>query len=457
MSSQTAPRKRYKTRKRQQQRIFQRKDQWLGKEPGRATYFRYWYEPGKNQGTGRVRRKSLGTEDLDEAIRRLIELVDHEAPADPTTPDLVLMNIVLQNYIDNHVHTIRAKVPAKRSCALITEYMRAAVGPTYKVSDFNLPRQHAFIRHLAAKGLSAKTISTYLSTIKAAVNFAARPRLLVDSKGHEREGRMLSAPIFVQADEGAISKITNKPRSEPRSFCPSLEQLARFIDAIDGDGFNQDSGRHAALFRYVIIALNTWARPEAITELNVREQVDFQHGLVRLNPPGRTQNKKFRPTIRLTDNLRGWLLYWNLDKPIIRGVPGAHRRYGNHGAPIKHIGNATTRKVAAAAGVPGITPYTIRHFMATKARAMPGFPVSREERAVWLGHSDPAHRQTLWYEHQDMDYLENAAKATDAIMSALDGLCRKSLFAPGIERRGHLTVVKSTADAPFRDEDEATG
>jgi hypothetical protein len=64
------------------------------------------------------------------------------------------------------------------------------------------------------------------------------------------------------------------------------------------------------------MALNTWARPEAICELSVLRQVDFNLRIVDLNPPGRIQNKKVRPKIRLTDNLRGWLLYWNLNRPI---------------------------------------------------------------------------------------------------------------------------------------------
>lgn len=352
------------------------------------------------------------------------------------------MNSVLDYYLKNHAKDIRSKVPALRACTLFTEYMRSVTGEAaYKVSSFTLARQHAFIRWCAERSLSPKTISTYLSTIKAAINFAVRPRLFTDSKGVEREGQMLSAPVFIEVREGEISKITGKPRSKARSFCPSLEQMARFIDCIEGDGFNQDTGRHAALFRYAIIALNTWARPEAITDLNVDEQVDFRNGIVDLNPKGRAQNKKFRPSIRLTDNLKGWLLYWNLQKPIVRGVPGAYRRYVNHGAPIKHIGNATTKKVAIRAGVPELTPYTIRHFMATRVRAVPGIEVTREERSVWLGHTDPRHRMTSWYEHQDIDYLESAARATDAIMSALDKLCTKSLWAPGTTARLGLTVI----------------
>lgn len=371
-----------------------------------------------------------------------------EPPESPEDPTLVLGKAVLNYYLENHVPGIRAKVPAKRACALVHEYMTTATGSAaWKIGEFNLPRQHAFMRHLAGQKLAAKTISTYLSSIKAAVNFAARPRLFLDSRNIEREGRMLAAPTFVLVKEADVSKITGRPRSTPRSFCPTHEQLARFIDAIDGDGFNQDSGRQAALFRYVIMALNTWARPEAITDLIVSKQVDFQRGLVDLNPPERAQNKKFRPMIRLTDNLRGWLIYWNLDKPIIRGVPGAYRRYGRHGKPVNDVPPQTFRKVALSVDMPQLNRYALRHFMATRVRAVPGIPVTREERAMWLGHIDPQHRQTMWYERFDADHLEAARRATDATMEALDKLCTKRLWAPGTSVSHRLTVIGAPTEA----------
>ena len=367
------------------------------------------------------------------------------------------MASVLTYYLENHAKGIRSEAAARRACELVRGYMKTATGSAaFKVSDFNLPRQHAFMLWCAEEhDLSAKTISTYLSTIKAAVNFAVRPRIVVDSRGQEREGRMLSVGIVVDDDENKVVKVTGKAKSTPRAFCPSMEQMARFIDAIDGDGLSTDKGRQSSLFRYLIVALNTWARPEAITDLNVSTQVDFQHGLIDLNPPGRPQNKKFRPTIRLTNNLRGWLLYWNLEKPIVRGVPGARTRGLKHGKPLEHMPNWTVRRAAAAAGLPELTRYTLRHFMATRIRAVPGIPVSKEERATWLGHHDPSHRQTSWYEHTDADHLEAACRATDAIMAALDKICAKNLWAPGTEAGGRLTVIEPAL--VMRGRDNATG
>src|SRR5262249_39251809 len=154
-----------------------------------------------------------------------------------------------------------------------------------------------------------------------------------------------------------------------RDWIPSDAELAGIIDGLPEDK------EHEAAFRYVIMALNTWARPEAILELSVKRQVSFESGLVHLNPPGRPQvPNKQRPTISLTDNLRGWLLHWNLDFPLVY----FDRR-------VMRVDSRTLKKAAKAAGIDTtfVHRYMLRHYMATRVRKVDGIPVSREERAKW--------------------------------------------------------------------------
>ena len=86
----------------------------------------------------------------------------------------------------------------------------------------------------------------------------------------------------------------------------------------------------------------------------------------------------------------------------------------------------------------------LRHFMATRIRRVRGIPVPREERAVWLGHKDPEHKQTEWYESFDPDYLEAPMRATDAAIAAINHLCRRrSLIAPIVARTAlQLSVLR---------------
>lgn len=342
------------------------------------------------------------------------------------------MAVLLANYLDTHGATIRSENAARRACALCLEYLTAVTGSAAAtVADFSLPRQHAFMRWLREKRLSAKTIASYLGTIKAAANLGARPTIIIDSTGKEREAKFLTAPIFVDASEKTVCKVTGAPASKPRDYLPTFEIMAKFLDAIP------DDPEHEHVFRYTIIALNTWARPEAIIKADFNKQADFETGLLDLNQPGRAQTNKYRPIIRLTANLRGWLLHWDDGRPL---------RY--FGRPVDHIDLRTLKKIARPAGADRLTFYTLRHFMNTRAMGVPkAIKPDREERAMWMGHHDPHFGQTAHYERFDPSYLQGCLAATDAIMTKLDGLTTRALFAPGTVSGTGLTVIDGTGRA----------
>lgn len=415
----------------QQSRAWQFRDQWLGKEKGSPNFYRYWYAAdGKGR---RVNRESLGTGDLEEAKTRLVRLVLGDAPTDPLAPGEVYFAAVMRYYMDNHGNHIRSRAAAQRSFDLALTYLKAATGKDAPlVADFSLARQESFMRWCRdVHEITAKSISTYLAMIRAGMAYAAKPRIVIDSKGVEREARMLGALFFVQASEKEVVKVTGLARSMPRDFVPSDAQVAAFLDATFNELDEKELREREHLFRYSIMALNTWARPEAILELNISEQVDFANGLIDMNPRGRTQNNKYRPTIRLTDNLRGWLLHWNVERPVTY-----------MGQSVDDILPRTFKKVAARAGVPRMVRYSLRHYMNTRAMRVPAdIRPDREERATQMGHADQRFRTTMTYEHFDPDYLVKCAKATDAIMLVLDNLSTKRLFAPNSLPSRGLTVV----------------
>lgn len=415
-------------------RAWQFHEQWLSREKGSANFYRYWYV-GSESGRRRVNRESLGTDDLEEAKTRLVRIVLGDAPADPLAPDQVFFAAIMRYYMDNHGNRIRSRAAAQRAFDLALAYLKTATGrDAPSVADFGLARQENFMRWCRDEcGITAKSIATYLAMIRAGMAYAARPRIVLDSKGVEREARMLSAPFFVQASEKEVVRVTGLPRSRPRDFIPSDAQVAAFIDATYREDDEKEAREREHLFRYCIIALNTWARPEAILELNVAEQVDFATGLVDLNPKGRTQNNKYRPTIRLTDNLRGWLLHWNLERPIVY-----------FGQPVEDIPPRTIKKIGERAGVQQMVRYSLRHYMNTRTMRVPAdIRPDREERATQMGHHDPRFRTTMTYEHFDPDYLVKCMKATDAIMLALDKLGAKSLFAPEALPSLGLVVIEN--------------
>lgn len=123
-----------------------------------------------------------------------------------------------------------------------------------------------------------------------------------------------------------------------------------------------------------------------------------------------------------------------------------------YGQPVAKVDNRTLKAAAKRAGVSDwkkFTRYTFRHYMATRVRRVPGVTVAREERAKWMGHTDPEHRTTEhWYESQDADYLENVRQAIDGVFTAIATLTETALFAPGSVPGTRLTVIKK--DDPFK-------
>ena len=97
-------------------------------------------------------------------------------------------------------------------------------------------------------------------------------------------GRCIQA--LCRRDATAVNVRAQVPGTNPtpRDWLPTYEEFGRFIDGL--------GSRQEPVFRFIIIALNTWARPEAITDLRVQDQIDFRNGLVDLNPPGRRQTDK---------------------------------------------------------------------------------------------------------------------------------------------------------------------
>lgn len=150
---------------------------------------------------------------------------------------------------------------------------------------------------------------------------------------------------------------------------------------------------------YMEIAYATAARPQAILDLRWA-QVDFAAGLIRLNPDGRVQTAKRRPTVPMTPHLAQVL--------AIAFEGRACDFVIEHGAqPIASI----KKGFAAAAARVGLdaTPYTLRHTAAVHM-ANAGVPMS--EIASYMGHADSRITERVYARYLP-DYLRSAAAALD--------------------------------------------
>ncbi|RFC65057.1 hypothetical protein DYI37_04105 [Fulvimarina endophytica] len=371
---------------------------------------------------------------------------------------------VLSHYLENKriVSEEHARAAAKLVLHWLFEVKK--VPKAVKVSAFRRDWQEEFVVWSAAeKGHSSATISRNLSVVSAAVKFATKEQAVRDPDGNRRNVQLLSSAPQIRFEPRWIvetARENNLAVDMPRraDWVPTYEEVASFIDAI----------RAEHVFRFVILALNTWARRETIEELDLSKQVSLRNGLVDLNEPGRLQTHKRRPIIRLTDNLRAWMPAWEeADKALAKslreegrpvefkaGRPLIYRGQGagvikkamqrtnarwmlaEAGTDEKEIRRLTrkenNKELTAAvnqlveAGGHRITSRTFRSFMATRVRMVPGIRVDREQRQLWLGHLQQD--TTAHYEIVDSEYLREAAAATDAIIREIDRHCERSLW-----------------------------
>ena len=286
------------------------------------------------------------------------------------------------------------------------EERRKGKDKTARVADLTRLAQEAFWEHWHNNGLSPKSISTYMNYVKAAVNFAAEPQIITSADAERVEVQYLAYPVKVFDSEGVIADVLDAEVSQGRLWVPTYKELARWIDAIERDSD----------FRFIVMMLHTWARNNVLFSLRVSKQVDFEFDLIDLHPHGKRRSRKRNPVIPLTPGFRRWLEHWDKDKPIGASQNRAERRLNAMGDDIE---------------LPDMTVYVIRHFMATRVRAIDHIPVSEEQREEWMGHKAQSHATTSRYEQMDPDFLKNCALATDEVVRRIDAHMKvRSLIAP---------------------------
>jgi integrase len=158
---------------------------------------------------------------------------------------------------------------------------------------------------------------------------------------------------------------------------------------------------HMRLF--MILMLGTGARNEAICKLTW-EQIDFDAGLIYLNPPGRKQTSKRRPVVRMTPFVREQLSKFNDREGRVLSFRGKSFNTAHQGI----------EKAKGRAKLQGkVTPYSFRH---TVARWLRKEGVSPWEVGAQLGHKMPGYNITEMYASASPDYLENSAAAIEKLL-----------------------------------------
>lgn len=290
-------------------------------------------------------------------------------------PEDIPLSTVLMRYYKEHGSKIRSHDTILLSLNRWNEFF----GPI-TVAELTHALVEKFILKLEADGRKPGGVSRVLSDGRAALNRA------------KRLGELTHVPF-----------IRDVPRGEPIERAVSIDQMALLFDLIKSD--------HIKMF--CLMMANTMARPEAILQLH-RDQLDFEHKLIRLNPEGRKQTKKYRPTVPMTDTIEPWLKLMDNDHVITY-----------HGRTIRSV-KKTFHRLKTLDGLPDdFSPYSIRHTMAKELRKR-GVPPW--ELQGMLGHKAGGFRTTEVYAKYDPSYMSKARQAIDDIMNEIQKKCNTQII-----------------------------
>jgi integrase len=162
-------------------------------------------------------------------------------------------------------------------------------------------------------------------------------------------------------------------------------------------------------WRFLVLAVGTASREAALRELTW-EQIDFRLGRIRLNPEGRRQTKKRRPTVPIAPTVARELASWGRD--------------GSH--VISYYGKQlTTREFydllaerAAVTGGPNVIRHTVRTWLAEAG-------VPDAEADMFMGHKAEGSATGKRYIHRRPEYLRSVTEGIESLFDALSELVKR--------------------------------
>lgn len=330
---------------------------------------RLWYIRWTERGRGRER--STGAADAGQAQTELARFIENRAAeaARPREPGRIWVADVIGAYAAEHVPHVASVETAAAACDRLLSWWGGRV-----VGDISPQtcKEYARSRTFNGRQVKAGTAARELTVLRAALNHAVR------------EKRLAAAPY-----------VWTPQRAPARDRWLTRSEVARLIRAARRNRVSKAQGRHIPLF--ILMALYTGARRGALLDLRW-PQVDLERGLIDFNPPGRKRTNKGRPIIPVSPKLLTVLKHCR------------KRSRGDHVISRRGAGVASVktgfRNAARLAGLPGVTPHTLRH---TAGTWMAQRGVDLWKIAGYLGHSHA--RTTELYAHHSPHYLREAAEA----------------------------------------------
>lgn len=330
-----------------------------------AVYYIVW--PGNTRG------RSTGTGNRKIADQQLAAFILSGDPAEVTGSDLT----VSQMFEDYMIEHARPKTAAAR---------QAAVAQGYFAAHFQTGQP--------AAAVTEDDLDAYMAARRAGkLKITRDPKPAGDGSLRREMGVLMAAYNHAvrkkRLTRGNVPHVSLPPAPNPKDrwLTPPEEDALIAACPIPPEG----DGRLTRVYRFVMLALDTAARKDALENLTWT-QIDFQAGTIALNPAARLQTNKRRSVVPMSRRLRAVL-------------ERAHReRENNFVMDMTGDVREAFKTAVRRAGLQDVTPHTLRHTWATRAMRA-GVPP--HDVAGVLG--DDLKTVMKNYYHHHPDYMRGAA------------------------------------------------
>jgi len=410
--------------------IYQRGRFWLdyvrgaGRKPASSRLYIWWYDPD----SGRLRRKSTGESDVRLASDKLDE--HYHAHHRPTRQDQEVYTVseALIDYWLEHGSNRASRDSIKARLKLVTRFIEHEFD-TGRLRSALLPNDldKSFLAAFRAWALADPIVARKKDANGKWVNGASRKR----SEATVEESIIQLKAALNHALESKrvafLPSLKHRPRDEvtsERSYRLSIDGLAELLDySTRGAGrYAGHADRLIPLRRYLVGAICTLGRPDAVLDMSVAEergQWMREERRFALNPEGRIQTKKVRPVMPVIDLLHDFLSA--TDEWLVCKIVRSEQADGTGLTEQLRVASVRSGWDGARAelGIPdGWGPKLIRHSVST---ILARHRVNLVELEIALGHR-VMKKTTSRYAHLDPDYLKSIS---DCLQFVADELSRK--------------------------------
>jgi integrase len=309
----------------------------------------FWYIFWYDKQSRRVRRRSTGASDRAAAEIAHAQMILEDARQDrEEAASTLLCSHALEDYLREHVDSDTRpgrKVTSKATQHQCARHLSAHFGMTpINAVDREQVREYVRVRAEGGIGRPAGdgTLRRELGVLIAAINHEVVEKRL----------RKVDVPII---------ELPESP--PPRDRWLTEDECERLLQA-SGQPMGRDAkgrlvrmeadGSLPRAYRFVLLALETAARKEALEKLTWA-QVDLDRRIIKLNPEGRTQTAKRRPTLPISDRLHEMLVRAKAEAKTayVLDAPGSIR--------------SAFESAVIRSGLEDVSPHVLRHTWATQA------------------------------------------------------------------------------------------